>query len=167
MNNDKSKEKQIVHVIGIGNLTRLDDGVAIRVVQELEKIEFPSGVKITDLGTGGVDIALIFDGWSYGIIIDAVDIEGLTPGEVVEFKITENNLPDVKGLSSSHGFDALIALKLAYVVSEFNLPREIVILGIQIEQMAGFGIKLSSSVEKAIPIVIERVDELIELYLQK
>ena len=44
-----------LHIIGVGNLTRLDDGIAIRIIQELEKISFPDNIKITDLGTGGID----------------------------------------------------------------------------------------------------------------
>lgn len=162
---DLSKSKQILHIVGIGNLTRLDDGVSIRIIQELEKKNLPLGVKITDLGIGGVDIALIFEEWSYGIIIDAVDINDLKPGEVVEFKVTENSLPDVKGLSSSHGFDALSALKLAYKISDFTLPKEIILLGVQIENIEGFGLNLSEAVEKSIPSVIKRIEELIEYYL--
>ena len=61
-----------IHIIGIGNLTRLDDGIAIHILEELRKETFPDNVKISDLGTGGIDIALALDGWSFGIIIDAV-----------------------------------------------------------------------------------------------
>lgn len=162
----ESNEK-LVHIIGLGNLTRFDDGVAIKIIQELEQMHYPKSIKITDLGTGGVDIALMLDGWKFGIIIDAVKIDGFKPGEIVEFIIQEQNLPEVKGLSSTHGFDAITSLKLLYALKEFNLPLEIRILGIQIKSMEGLGTELSSEVSKAIPQVIKRVNELIQVFQKK
>ena len=153
-------KRKDLHIIGVGNLTRLDDGIAIRIIQELEKIPFPDTIKITDLGTGGIDIALALDGWKYAIIIDAVDIENLKPGEIVEFQVKDKNLPEVKGLSSTHGFDALTALKLAFALKEFKLPEEIMIVGVQVKNIDGFGVGLSKEVENAIPKVITRINEL-------
>ncbi|TET32802.1 MAG: hydrogenase maturation protease, partial [Candidatus Heimdallarchaeota archaeon] len=120
----------------------------------------PDTIKITDLGTGGIDIALALDGWKYVIIIDAVDIENLKPGEIIEFQVKDKNLPEVKGLSSTHGFDALTALKLAFALKEFKLPEEIMIIGVQVKNIAGFGVGLSKEVENAIPKVITRINEL-------
>jgi len=157
-------KRKSLHIIGIGNLTRLDDGIAIRIIQELEKNSFPDNVRITDLGTGGIDIALALDGWSYAIIIDAVDIEHLKPGEIIEFVIKDKILPEIKGLSSTHGFDALAALKLAFALRDFTLPEEIMIIGIQVKNISGFGILLSEEVEKAIPKVINRIQKLVEKY---
>ena len=153
-------KRKDLHIIGIGNLTRLDDGIAIIIIQELEKILFPDTIKITDLGTGGVDIALALDGWKYVIIIDAVDIEDLKPGEIVEFHIKDKNLPEVRGLSSTHGFDALTALKLAFALKDFKLPEEIMIIGVQVKNIEGFGVGLSKEVEAAIPNVITRINEI-------
>jgi len=157
-------KRKDLHIIGVGNLTRLDDGIAIRVIQELEKIPFPDNIKITDLGTGGVDIALALDGWKHAIIIDAVDIKNLKPGEIAKFKIVDRNLPEVKGLSSTHGFDALSALKLAFALKDFKLPEEIIIIGVQIKNIDGFGVGLSKEAEDAIPNVITQIKELITKY---
>ncbi|MHA1124539.1 MAG: hydrogenase maturation protease [Candidatus Heimdallarchaeota archaeon] len=158
----KKKNPSKIHIIGIGNLTRLDDGIAIHILDELRKEIFPETVKISDLGTGGIDIALALDDWSFGIIIDAVKIENLHPGELIEFEISDDVLPDVKGLSSSHGFDALSALKLAYSVSDFNLPEKLVIIGVQVEQIDGFGTDISPKVQEAIPKVIAKIHRLIK-----
>ncbi|NHJ46423.1 MAG: hydrogenase maturation protease [Asgard group archaeon] len=148
-----------LHIIGLGNITRLDDGVAIQIINELEKKQLPSGVKVTDLGTGGVDIALHLDGWNYGIIIDAVKTDFLQPGELLEAEITDYNLPEIKGLSSTHGFDAITSLKLAFSIDDIQLPKEILLIGIQIETMDGYGTELSNKVQNAIPLVISKIEE--------
>ncbi|MBD3189738.1 MAG: hydrogenase maturation protease [Candidatus Heimdallarchaeota archaeon] len=160
---ENSLEKK-VHIIGIGNLTRLDDGVAIRIIQELKKESLPKTVKITDLGTGGIDIPLALSGWNIGIIIDAINMDNLEPGEIINFEIKDDYLPEISGLSSSHGFDALIALKLAYTLNDFSLPEKIVIIGIQIKKIEGFGLELSSEVEQAIPKVLKKIKVMIAQY---
>ncbi len=156
-----------MHIIGLGNITRFDDGVAIRIIQDLTKNQYPNSIKITDLGTGGIDIALMLDGWKYGIIIDAVKIADHQPGDIIEFIINDQMLPEITGLSSTHGFDAISSLKLAYTLKDFDLPREIRIIGIQIKTMEGLGIELSPEVSRVIPQVIKRIEELIKIYQKK
>lgn len=162
LSSDPQKEKY-AHIIGIGNLTRLDDGVAIQIIERLRKKNIPSNVKVTDLGTGGIDIILALDGWEKGIIIDAVDLDYLHPGAIVEYRIKEENIPEIKGLSSTHGFDAITALKLAFTLQEYDLPSEIRIIGVQVKNLDGLGTNLSSEVESAIPKVIQRIAELLQI----
>ncbi len=164
MSNESSIIRKQIHIIGVGNLTRLDDGVAIKIIQELEKEQFPSNVKISDLGTGGMDITLSIEGFSQVIIIDAVDIAHLEAGNIIEFTVTEKNLPTVKGFSSTHGFDVISALKLAYTLKTENLPENITIIGIQVKRITGIGLELSKEVQTAIPKVIARVKELIQKF---
>ena len=154
-----NSEDYFAHIVGIGNLTRLDDGIAIRIIQELQRRNIPKNIKVTDLGTGGIDIILALDGWKKGIIIDAVDFEELEPGEIVEFIITEKSIPQIEGLSSTHGIDALTALKLAYSLKDYKLPKEIFLIGIQIKNIDGLGEKISNEVMNAIPIVIKKIEE--------
>ncbi len=155
-------DRKFLHIIGIGNLTRQDDGVAIRIIQQLaEEEERTAGIKVTDLGTGGVDIAFMLDGWQFGIIIDAIHNETLTPGDIIEFTLEEEQLPEIKGFSSTHGFDILSALKLAYVLREFQLPEKIFVIGIQVETFSGFGLELSPSVAQSVPKVVKKVKKLI------
>jgi len=161
---EELRPKKFAHIIGIGNLTRLDDGVAIRIVEKLKEKNLPSNIKVTDLGTGGLDIILALDGWHKGIIIDAVDLDFLHPGAIVEYKVKDENIPVIKGLSSTHGFDAVTALKLAFSLKdEYVLPSEIIIIGIQVKNLDGLGTELSSDVEIAIPKVIQRISELLQI----
>lgn len=153
--------KKILHIIGLGNITRLDDGVAIQIIRDLEGLSLPDQVKVSDFGIGGVDVPLHLDGWKYGLIIDAIKSDNLKPGDVIELEITDDQLPDIQGLSSTHGFDVITALKLAFSIDDLVLPEKIILIGIQIMNIDGFGIKLSTHVKKAIPIVINRVNEII------
>lgn len=161
MPNKNNNSKNFAHIIGIGNLTRRDDGIAIRIIQELENYKLPKNTKLTDLGTGGIDIISALEDWEIGIIIDAIDLPNLKPGDIIVFPIRDENIPEVKGLSSTHGFDAITALKLAFNLNEYNLPGKIFIIGIQIKEMSGLGLDLSKEVEESIPKVIAKVKELL------
>jgi hydrogenase maturation protease len=152
---------KILHIIGLGNITRMDDGVAIQVIRELEEMDLPQQVKVSDFGIGGVDVPLHLDGWKYGLIIDAMKSDNLKPGDVIEFDISEDQLPNVQGLSSTHGFDVITALKLAYSLDDLSLPEKITLIGIQIKKIDGFGIELTTQVKNAIPIVIKRIKEIV------
>ena len=160
------KAKKYAHIIGIGNLTRLDDGIAIKIIEKLKEKNIPENIKITDLGTGGIDIILALDGWHKGIIIDAVSLDFLHPGAIVEYTVKDENIPEVKGLSSTHGFDAISALKLAFSLKEYSLPAEIIIMGIQVKKLDGLGTDISPEVEEAIPKVIKRIAELLKIRIE-
>jgi len=162
-----TNENFYAHIIGIGNLTRMDDGIAIKIIQELQQRNMPFNIKVSDLGTGGIDIILALEGWKKGIIIDAIDIPKLKPGEIIEFNVTKNSIPEINGLSSSHGIDALAALKLAYTLDEYTLPEEIIIIGIQIKTYEGIGTEISKEVLEAIPKVLTKIEEILGISIKK
>ena len=61
-------------IIGCGNLNRSDDGVGVRVIQQL-RLSFadtlPAGVRLFDAGTGGMEVMFRARGATALIVIDA------------------------------------------------------------------------------------------------
>ena len=61
-------------VIGCGNLNRSDDGVGVRVIQQLQLTfadALPKGVTLFDAGTGGMEVMFRARGATALIVIDA------------------------------------------------------------------------------------------------
>jgi hydrogenase maturation protease len=61
-------------VIGCGNLNRSDDGVGVRVIQQLRSQWSgtpPAGVKLFDAGTGGMEVMFLARGAGALILVDA------------------------------------------------------------------------------------------------
>ena len=79
--------KKVV-VIGIGNILLSDEGVGIRVVEELRKRELPEGVELHDGATLGLTLLNFLDGADKAIIVDAVKAGG-NPGDVYCFHFKE------------------------------------------------------------------------------
>jgi hydrogenase maturation protease len=71
-------------IIGCGNLNRSDDGVGIRVVQQLQRefgAELPAGVTLFDAGTAGMEVMFKARGATALIVIDACR-SGSDPGAI-------------------------------------------------------------------------------------
>lgn len=60
-----------IAVIGVGNLIMKDDGIGIRIVQELQRIELPPNVEVQDADTNAFVALEYMDGKDKAIIVDA------------------------------------------------------------------------------------------------
>ena len=60
-------------VLGIGNILLRDEGVGVKVVEELERrYQFPPTVEVVDGGTSGMELLSRLDNKEHLILIDAV-----------------------------------------------------------------------------------------------
>jgi hydrogenase maturation protease len=114
-------------VIGVGNTLRGDDGVGVRVAQELAGGPLPEGVAVIDGGTGGLDLLFELEQAERVILIDAAEM-GCEPGEVRVFP--GEHVADAPGVrfSSTHGFGVAEVLALA---RSLGLEVEVTVVGIQ------------------------------------
>jgi hydrogenase maturation protease len=148
-------------VLGLGNPLRGDDGVGPRIVAELERRDLPEGVTTMDVGTAGLDLLHLLEGWDRAIVVDAADV-GLKPGQFARFTPDEARLAQNSDGLSFHQVGLSGVLSLANALGH-PLP-EIVIFGVQpaeIDWKEG----LSPAVEAIIPKLIEMLIKEIESQL--
>jgi len=97
----QATETKKILVAGIGNIFLADDGFGVEVASRLAKQSFPPGVRVTDFGIRGLDLAYaLMDGYETTILVDAYPGEG-EPGTLLAIE------PDLKDLNSpgmQHGF---------------------------------------------------------------
>jgi hydrogenase maturation protease len=142
---------QVKHVLilGLGNPLLGDEGIGVRVAEELKGLELPDGVAVVEGGTAGLGLIGLMEGYQRVIIVDAADM-GHLPGRVVRFSPSEVQLKVEAPLSLHQiGLGQVLALAEALEVA----PAELVIIGIQPGQIEG-GVGLSPEVEGAIPQII-------------
>lgn len=140
-------------IIGLGNPLRGDDGVGPRVVEELHRRGLPEGVEAIDVGTGGLDLLRVMDGWDAVIVVDAAEI-GREPGAFARFTPEEVRLRLHETGFSLHDAGLPEALTLA---SALNHPLPpITLFGVQPERI-GWEEGLSPAVEEAIPALVEAI----------
>ena len=146
-----------VLILGLGNPLMGDEGIGVRVVEELKGLEPPDGVTVVEGSTAGLGLIGLMEGYQRVIIVDAADM-GHPPGRVVRFTPLEASFKTAEAPLSLHqiGLGEVLALADALEVA----PAELVIIGIQPSQIEG-GAGLSPEVERAIPQIIKIIrDEL-------
>ena len=144
-------------ILGLGNPLLGDEGIGVRVVEELKGLELPDGVEAVEGGTAGLGLVGLMEGYRRVIIVDAAEM-GHPPGRVVRFTPSEVHFKTTEASLSLHQIGLVEALALAEALEV--APDELVIIGVQPRRVE-IGAGLSSEVEDAIPHIIRVVlDEL-------
>ena len=141
-------------ILGLGNSILRDDGIGPKLIQELQgKISDPE-VVVQETNLSGLSLIEIISGFSYVIVIDAVQSGG-KPGQI--YWLTP---ADIGGQGDyaylHHNMGLLKMLELGKSLT-LPMPEEMSILAIEAEDVSTFGEYLTPEVEKAIPAAIELV----------
>ena len=159
-----TRERQIL-VAGIGNAFLGDDGFGGNVAQALEKRELPSGVKVFDFGTGGLDLAYeVMRGYDALVLVD-VSRQGEPPGTLY---VMEPDQAEVEGgfedgeMINPHAMDPQTVLRFVNAVGGW--PGKVLVVACEplvVEEMGmGLSDEVAGAVERAVNVVLEQVEEL-------
>ncbi|MEM3585821.1 MAG: hydrogenase maturation protease [Candidatus Jordarchaeaceae archaeon] len=144
--------KRVV-IIGVGNLLLGDEGVGVHVVEELNKRNLPSNVKVFDGGTGGIALLSLMDEAEKVIIVDAV-LGGGEPGEIYLLDV-DKLMKGVVKFFSLHEMNLSSVLRIGKELGK--LPPELIIVGIEPKNYKEYSMELSPEVKAAVPRIIETI----------
>ncbi|MEJ5338218.1 MAG: HyaD/HybD family hydrogenase maturation endopeptidase [Aquificaceae bacterium] len=143
-------------VLGVGNILLSDEGLGVRVVEELRKnYRFFPEVELMDGGTLGMDLLYFMEGFERLLLVDAV-LGGCAPGTLYRFEGEEVKAYFRKKVSA-HELGVQEVLALAQMLG--RAPREIVLLGMEPESL-DISLELSETVKS-------RLDELVSGVLKE
>jgi len=140
-------------VLGIGNILWADEGFGVRCVDALNAgWEFPPQVELMDGGTQGLYLLPYVQEADCLLVFDAVDY-GDTPGTLRE--VVGELVPRFMGAKkmSLHqtGFQEVLA---AAEMTE-KLPGELVLIGVQPEELEDYGGSLRDVVKAQMPAALD------------
>jgi len=139
-------------VLGLGNILLGDEGVGVRVIEQLLSRSLPDEIEVIDGGTAGYELINFFEGKEKVIIVDAVKTND-TPGSVYKMDLSVVQEDETVQLSLHQ-----IGLKNVFkMASMMDLNPEVTLIGIVPKNYQDYNIGLSKEVEKAIPLAIETV----------
>jgi len=151
-------------IAGIGNIFLADDGFGVEVANRLASRSFPSGVRVTDFGIRGFDLAYaLMEGYETTILVDAYPGDG-PPGAlfVVEPDLKDLNSGGMQsGVIEPHGMNPRNVLRMATSMGG-QLKRVLLVgcvpetLGPEEGQMG-----LSATVTAAVDEAVKLVDSLV------
>jgi hydrogenase maturation protease len=160
----QTSDSKKVLIAGIGNIFLADDGFGVEVAGRLANRSFPSGVRVTDFGIRGFDLAYaLMEGYETTILVDAYPGEG-QPGTlfVIEPELSELNSGErQQSFFEPHAMNPLRVLRMAASMGG-QLKRILVVgcvpatLGPEEGQMG-----LSEPVAAAVDEAVQLVDSLV------
>ena len=142
-------------VLGIGNILLQDEGIGVRVVEDLEKqYTLPEGVEVVDGGTSGMDLLDTVLDRDHLIVVDAVHT-GDPPGTLV--KLQGDEVPVFfRSKISPHQLG--LSDLLANVTLMEALPARMTLIGV-VPQSMETGIELTELLETRRPDLLAMVLE--------
>ena len=171
----KKPDKIKTIVLGIGNILLGDEGVGVHIVKKLQEEDIPPGVLVIDGSTAGFRLFPLFETYRNCkfIIIDAIRISrdfcrstDNTSGDLYEiplkdfYDIAGSEYPDTTFISF-HQTTLMDVLNLFYL--SYKIKIDGYFIGIDIngndnkDSTFSLSMKLSRTVEKKIPVIIELV----------
>ncbi|MFZ4538046.1 HyaD/HybD family hydrogenase maturation endopeptidase [Propionivibrio sp.] len=149
--NNESDES--ILVLGIGNILFADEGFGVRAVQALHsRWSFPDRVILMDGGTQGFNLLTHVQAATRMIVFDAIDY-GLPPGTLKV--LTNDQVPRFMGSKklSLHQTGFQDVLGVAELTG--HLPSELILIGVQPEELDDFGGSIRPVVKAQIQPALE------------
>jgi hydrogenase maturation protease len=139
-------------VLCLGNKYLGDDGVGIRVAEDLASRDLGDAVVVDSCQTADLSLLASYEGAKKVVVVDALK-SGAPPGAVSKYAMTPRKDP-FSTLPESHSIALHDMFDVATQTGLLSCP--VVILGIEPED-CGPGEGLSAEVERAIPQVISEL----------
>ena len=149
-------------VLGIGNSILGDDGVGVRVAQELAGKIKNDNIDVRDVGIDGLNLLDLILGYDKLIVIDAVLTEREKVGEVYRFK-PENVYDPSRSAISPHHFNLATTIEIGKKLFPGRMPEEVIAFAVGTEEATMVTEEMTGRVKNALPIVVNLVLEELNL----
>jgi hydrogenase maturation protease len=143
-------------VLGMGNPILSDDGVGIRVAQEVGKQLDDPQVTVAESSLAGMSLLDFMVGYDQVIIIDAIQTPEGNAGQV--YRMGSEDFSSAKHFSSPHQINLITALELGKMLN-LAMPQKITIFAVEAKDVTNFSEKCTPEVERAIPEAVKMVQE--------
>jgi hydrogenase maturation protease len=140
-------------VLGLGNPIFGDDGVGLRVVEELQKQIHDKDITIEGAELAGIDMLEKLSGYDRVIIVDAIQTGGRA-GEI--YQLTPEDLKSTVHTGTPHDVNFSTALEFGARIG-VKLPSKIDIVAVEIAPNVAFSEQLTPEIEKVVPEAVEKV----------
>ena len=146
-------------VFGLGNPILSDDGIGIKVAQEVKK--YLNSSNSVDVKWGSLSGLRILDelaGYDRVVIIDAVKMGGEV-GNV--YRLHLNEFKNAIHLTSPHTINIPTSIHIGKKLG-MKMPEEIIVYGIEVREIKKFGEKLSDELNLKLNNIVKTIKRMEE-----
>jgi len=141
-------------VLGLGNPILSDDGIGIQIARALEGKFDQQEVTVEETSLAGLNLLDLLVNYDRAIIIDAIQTVGGEVGQI--YRLEPSAFDATRHTATPHDVNFATALELGNRLG-LELPQEIVIFAIEVENVTSFSERCTHKVEQTIPIVTNMV----------
>lgn len=142
---DRSKR---ILILGLGNTVMTDDGVGVYAVRKVREYLDPNdAIDTVEAEIAGFALLDLLEGYPSAVIIDAVSLPDLAPGEIVLRGIEA--FEPTSHLMTAHQIDLPTAIALGRQL-ERDMPRQVAVVGVQAADDHTLGETCTDAVQAAI-----------------
>lgn len=146
-------------VLGLGNPILSDDGIGIRIAEELKgKLDQPEAT-VMEGGVSGLELLDLLADHDRAIIIDSIQTREGKVGQV--YRLGPEAFDATQHASTPHDVNFATALELGRMLG-LALPRRIVIFAIEVKDITTYSERFTPEVERAIPACVEMIIQELE-----
>ena len=139
-------------VLGFGSDALSDDGLPVRLVQDLRTVLNPINYEFNSSPVGGLELLELLKGYKKAVLIDTQLTGRRKPGTISYF--TPDNFEETFHLSSQHDLSFHDTLRLAKQM-DIPVPDDIQIIAIEIYENKKLSFEFSEDINRAYPQIIK------------
>ncbi|HBV88946.1 HyaD/HybD family hydrogenase maturation endopeptidase [Desulfosporosinus sp.] len=151
-----------IMVMGVGNILLSDEGLGVRFLDELTKLELPENVEVLEGGTAGLELVHLIQDVDFLIIVDALNANA-EPGALFRFQPGDLQVIPEQYEVSFHQIGIVEVLAMANVLGQ--APHTL-IFGIQPKSLE-WGLEVSPEILALFPRLSELVRKEIDSILHE
>ena len=149
-------------VLGLGSEALTDDGVPVKIIEDLKIILDSRYFDLQTNITGGLDLVDILKDHHKAVIIDTTKTPGRIPGDV-----TISKYPDLKEsfhLTNTHGVSIQQVMEMGIKLG-FMMPLEVLVITIEISDNLQISNEFSPEISSSYCKTVIQIKEKIESFL--
>lgn len=145
-------------VLGLGNDLLGDDGVGLRIVEELRRRPTLVEFEFETAATAGLALLDILHGYERAYLVDSALTRRRRPGYL--HRLGAASLTKLALNASSHyaGLPEVLALAQAL---DLGLPNRVEVLGVEVEDAYTIELGLSPELEAKLPALVDQVERVL------
>lgn len=141
-------------IFGLGNPILRDDVVGLRVARELGKRLANQDVEVIEASVGGLEVLDFIVGYEKVIVVDAIQTKNGKIGDV--HKLNIDDFQATVHIDSPHSMNFPTAIEFGKKLG-LEMPKQIIIYGIEVKDIRTFSEECTPEVEAAIPKIVEEI----------
>jgi hydrogenase maturation protease len=142
-------------VLGIGNDILGDDGVGIHVARAVARKISAKEARVEETGAAGLSLLELIKGHERLIIADAILTDNTEVGKI--HRLTLKDLAKTNNSITPHDAALVTTLEIGNSLFPGEMPREVVVYGVQTSNVEQFSGKMTPAVKAAVPEVVRLI----------